>query len=146
MTPDLANSIPGAWRLNHTASDFGFLPPPRLREDRITLDGDCLIIETHQIDSNGDNRVTRDLTLDGEPRTIDVLGRPREIRACWSEGVLHVETRWEIGGNPRRLVETWRVAAGRLRIERRHEANGGAIRQTLLLDPVQRAGIAASSF
>lgn len=136
----------GEWRLNVTASDFGFLPPSRLREDRITLASERLTIETHQIDANGDNRVTRDLTLDGEPRTVDVLGRPREVRAHWTDGVLHIETRWEIGGNPRRLLETWRVAAGRLRIERRHEANGGAIRQTLLLDPVQRAGTAANSF
>lgn len=136
----------GAWRLNVTASDFGFLPPPRLREDRISLHGGRITIETHQIDTNGDNRVTRDLTLDAEPCVIDVLGRSREVRAHWTGAVLHVETRWEIGGNPRRLLETWRVAAGRLRIERRHEANGGAIRQTLLLDPVQREGSAASSF
>lgn len=146
MIPSPAESIAGEWRLSVTASDFGFLPPPRFREDRITLHGDRLTIETHQIDTNGDNRVTRHLTLDGEPCPIDVLGRSREVRAHWAGGVLHVETRWEIGGNPRRLLETWRVEAGRLRIERRHEANGGAIRQTLVLDPVQRAGTAANSF
>ena len=146
MTPDPADAIAGAWRLNLNASDFGFLPPPRLREDRISIHGNQITIETHQIDTNGDNRVTRHLTLDGEPCIIDVLGRSREVRAQWTGGVLHVETRWEIGGNPRRLHETWRADAGRLRIERRHEANGGAIRQVLLLDPAQRLETAASSF
>ena len=131
MRPNLT----GVWKLVRGESDFGFLPPPRLRVDTIAHQDPLLRIRTRQKDANGDITLDRDLTIGGEPVNIEIRGRARQVRAFWDEGVLVVETRSEVSGQARRIEDRWTLdAEGEwLTIERLHEQPGGPVHQRLRL-------------
>jgi hypothetical protein len=131
MRPDFT----GTWQLIRGESDFGFLPPPEWRLDTITHKDPQVRIRTRQKDANGDITVDRALTVGGEPVTIMIRGRERQIIAFWEGAVLVVETRSEVSGNIRRIEDRRSMDAGGewLTIERLHEQPGGAVRQRLRL-------------
>ena len=131
MRPDFT----GIWKLIRGESDFGFLPPPQWRLDTIAHGDPQLCIRTRQKDANGDTTVDRDLMIGGEPVTIMIRGRERQISAFWEGAVLVVETRSEVSGNSRRIEDRRSMDAGGewLTIERLHEQPGGAVRQRLRL-------------
>jgi len=125
----------GTWKLIRGESDFGFLPPPRLRVDTILHDDARLRIQTHQKDSNGSITVVRDLTIDNPPFEISIHGRPRWVRAFWEDATLVVETSSEVSGNARQILDRWTLDpdAAWLTIQRTHEQPGGAVHQRLRL-------------
>lgn len=131
MRPDFT----GAWKLIRGESDFGFLGAPEWRLDTITHEEPRLRIRTRQKDANGDTTIDRDLTAGGEPVTIMIRGRERQLIAFWEDTVLVVETRSEVSGNARRIEDRRSLDVGGewLTIERRHEQPGGAVRQRLRL-------------
>jgi hypothetical protein len=137
----------GHWRLDVAASRFGFLKPPRSREDRIEHRDLRWRMVTRQVDTNGDHTVERLLTLDGAETCVEVLGTPRRYRAGWNADAVWIECRWEVSGRERRLREHWRLAdSGEIvRIERRYEQTGGAVRQQLYLRRVPPGGPAMVS-
>ncbi len=142
----------GVWRLDLSASRFGFLKPPRAREDRIEHRDPLWRMVTRQADANGDHTVERILTLDETETCIPVLGTPRRYRAGWNADEVWIECRWEISGRERVLRERWRLAGSgdSVRIERRYEQTGGAVRQQLCLRRVPadfpRTGLSFRSF
>lgn len=139
MRPDFT----GTWKLIRGESDFSFLTPPEWRLDTITHEDPQVRIRTRQKDANGDITVDRDLTVGGEPVTIRVRDRERQIIAFWEDAVLVVETRSEVSGNARRIEDRRSMDAGGewLTIERLHEQPGGAVRQRLRLRrQLQRQG------
>jgi hypothetical protein len=131
MKPDFS----GTWILNTGASEFGFLKPPARREDVVVHQEPSLLVTTRQKDTNGDNVVTREVTIGGGDVTINVLGRPRLLSAVWDADDLLLVTRWDIGGNRRELTDRWTLQEGgaRLVIERKQAMNGGPVRQRLVM-------------
>ncbi len=125
----------GVWKLIRGESDFGFLPTPHLRIDRIVHQDPQLHIRTRQKDANGDITIDRDLTIGEEASEIIIRGRGRRVRAFWDEAVLVVETSSEVSGKGRRIEDRWTLDPGAdwLTIERRHEQPGGPVRQRLRL-------------
>lgn len=116
-------------------SKFGFLPPPRLRVDRIEQTPAEIRIRTQQKDANGANTVERRLPLDGSPVEVTVLGRVRSISARWEGEVLVISTVSEVSGRPRLLEDRWSLSqdGSAITIQRRHGTPGGAVHQRLLL-------------
>ncbi|MEO8659711.1 MAG: hypothetical protein ABI693_14660 [Bryobacteraceae bacterium] len=131
MKPDFS----GTWILNTGASEFGFLKPPARREDVVVHQEPSLQVTTLQKDTNGDNMVTRAVTIGGGDVTIDVLGRPRQLSGFWDGDDLLLVTRWDVGGNPRELTDCWTLQDGgaRLVIQRTQAMNGGPVRQRLVM-------------
>ena len=129
MRPDFT----GVWKLIRGESDFSFLAPPEWRLDTIAHADPQLRIRTRQKDANGDTTVDRDLTIGGDPVTIMIRGRERQIRAFWEDAMLVVEARSEVSGNARRIEDRRSMDPGGewLTIERLHEQPGGAVRQHL---------------
>ena len=125
----------GVWKLARGESNFGFLPPPDLRVDRIVHEDPQLHIQTRQKDANGDITIDRDLTIGEQGAEIMIRGRARRIRVFWDEAVLVLETSSEVSGKARRIEDRWTLDAGAdwLTIERRHEQPGGPLRQRLRL-------------
>lgn len=123
----------GEWELALEMSQFGFLKPPRRRVDRMTQTASSLMVETRQIDTRGDNTVTRVIPLDGREATADVLGRASRYRGTWHGAALIVEGEWEHAGQPRGSVETWSRDGERLVIERVLRMPGGDVAQRLIL-------------
>jgi hypothetical protein len=126
----------GTFTLNRELSDFAFLKPPRMRVDSIVHADAELAVTTLQIDTNGANTTVRRFNIGGEPVTIEVLGKARELRARWDENELVVETSWDHSGNVRVLTDRWTLSANRrqLVVNRHQEMNGGAVRQRFVLD------------
>jgi hypothetical protein len=114
------------------ASDFGFLKPPRRRQDIIEHDGGRIRFITRQADTNGDHTVTREFEPGGAAVRVWVIRQERWVRGWWEEDVLVVETSWEVSGHARRLEDRWHREGDRLILERRHEMNGGPVRQRLI--------------
>ncbi|NDJ12149.1 MAG: hypothetical protein EBY17_13310 [Acidobacteriia bacterium] len=131
MKPDFT----GVWKLIRGESEFGFLPPPRLRVDTISHLEPEFWVRTRQKDANGDLTVDRDLVLGGAPIEVTIRGRVRLVRAFWDDSVLVVETVSEVSGKPRRLVDRRTLDAdnGWMTIERLQEQPGGPVRQKLRL-------------
>lgn len=131
MTPDYT----GVWELVRGKSDFGFLPPPRLRIDTILHDDSRLRIRTRQKDANGDLTVDRKLTIGADPVIIQLLGRARRVRAFWDALTLVMETSSDVSGNPRRIEDRWTLdpSGEYLTIVRRHLQPGGTVNQRLFL-------------
>lgn len=142
MNVDDRPDFSGEWRLDLGASRFGFLKPPRSREDRIEHRDPLWRMVTRQVDTNGDHTVERSFTLDGTETCVEVLGRPRRYRAGWFADGIRIECRWEIGGRERLLIEEWRLADfGRsVRIERRYQQTGRTVRQQLCLRRLPAGG------
>ena len=125
----------GNWKLIRGESDFGFLPPPRLRIDTIMHEDLLLRARTVQKDANGKVTVDRNLTIGGEALKVMILGRARWIRAYWDEDVLVVVTSSEVSGTNRTIEDRWTLDASAewLLIERVHRLPGGTVRQQLRL-------------
>ena len=125
----------GEWKLVLAESEFGFLPPPRLRVDSVAHNDPALRMETRQKDANGDITVVRELTIGAAPVPLIIRGNPRRIRAFWDQRALVVETTSEVSGKERRITDRWTMEAGaeRLLIERRHQQPGGPVHQRLVL-------------
>ena len=131
----MPSNFTGIWTLIPSESDFGFLPPPSLRVDTISHEEPQLQIRTRQKDANGDITLDRNVVIGGDPATVLIRGRARQIRVFWQESVLVVETKSEVGGNARCIEDRWTidVETGWLTIERRFEQSGGAVHQRLHL-------------
>ncbi len=129
----------GFWKLDRGASQFGFLPPPKLRTDTISHREPRLQIVTQQRDANGTVTVERDLIVGGDPVQVTIHGRERSIRAFQDHQVLTpalvIETLYHVSGSPRRLED--RLALDEtgqwLTIDRLSEQPGGTVRQRLQL-------------
>jgi hypothetical protein len=127
------SNLTGVWRLRNDASDFGFLPAPRLRTDTITHNGRELRILTRQKDANGEITVERDLTIGGAEAELTIHGRTRRMRAFRDDAAIVLETRYEVSGNPRRIEDRLLPDADGqwLSIHRLLEQPGGVVRQRL---------------
>jgi hypothetical protein len=132
----MAANFTGIWKLIRGESEFGFLGAPASRQDAILHEGSRICIRTRQKDSNGDVTVERDLIIGGEPVTVQIYGRPREVRAFWDEDTLVIETRSEVSGKPRRIEDRWTLDPDGqwITIDRVHEQPGGDVRQRLRLE------------
>ena len=130
-TPDLT----GTWRLSLPESQFGFLPPAKLRIDTIAQTEHRIRIVTRQVDANGDHTVERALPLDGTPVEILVLGKMRLVSARWDGDGLVVDTQSEVSGRPRRIQDRWELSpdGGTLTVSRWHGNPGGAVRRKIVL-------------
>lgn len=135
-TPNLT----GVWKLIRGESDFGFLPPPRFRQDTIVHNAPQIHITTHQIDANGDNTAERNLTLGADPAEILILGKPRLISARHDGDAVIVETRSTVSGTARLIEDRWTLVAGSLTITRTHHQPGGPVHQTLRFRSVGTTG------
>lgn len=138
----------GAWKLIRGESEFGFLPPPRLRIDNITHNAGtgALQIRTRQKDASGDVTVDRDLVIGGDAVAVAIRGRSRSVRAYWATGAeLVIETASEVSGASRRIEDRWTLDPGGqwLTIHRLHELPGGPVRQRLRLRRITGAPASA---
>jgi hypothetical protein len=128
----------GVWELINDKSDFGFLPPPRLRVDRIIHDEPRFLLRTRQKDANGDVTVDRDLIIGGDPVEVSINGRARQISSFWNDGELTVITNSAVSGGARRIEDRWTfVDDDSLTIVRLHDLPGGPVRQRLLMRRVR---------
>ncbi|MEO5923594.1 MAG: hypothetical protein ABIR70_07185 [Bryobacteraceae bacterium] len=135
----MPSDLSGTWKLIRGESDFGFLPPPRLRVDMITHREPYLHMRTRQKDANGDIVLDRNVTIGGAAEQIVIRGRARLLRAFWEEQTLVVETTSEVSGSARRIEDRWTVDADGawLTIERAHDQPGGTVHQWLRLRRIE---------
>ena len=126
----------GTFTINCQLSELAFLKPPKMRVDSVVHAEPSLTVTTMQIDTNGANTTVRRFTTDDVPVTIEVLGKPRQLRARWENLELIVETSWDHNGNPRVLTDRWSLTANRrqLVVTRHQQMNGGAVRQRFVLE------------
>ena len=126
----------GTFTLNCPMSELAVLKPPKMRVDSVVHVEPSLTVTTMQIDTNGANTTVRRFTTDDVPVTIEVLGKPRQLRARWENLELLVETSWDHNGNPRVLTDRWSLTPNRrqLVVTRHQQMNGGAVRQRFVLE------------
>ena len=89
----------GIWKLDPTKSDFGPMPPPDSRIDKIAQTGSGIKDSFQQTGGDGDQTGEFDYTTDGKPcqnkfRGIDMLGT-----AVWDGAALLVDNKLNMDGN-----------------------------------------------
>jgi hypothetical protein len=101
----------GDWKLNVSKSEFGPLPAPNSRTDKIKHDDPALKITTTQSGQNGDVTFDLSYTTDGKESTNEIRGNPMKSTSKWDGDTLLIETKASFGGNDITLADKWTVSA-----------------------------------
>jgi hypothetical protein len=100
----------GEWKLNVSKSEFGPLPAPNSRTDKIKHEDPSLKVTTTQSGQNGDVTFDLNYTTDGKENTNEIRGNPMKSTSKWDGDTLLIETKGSFGGNDITLADKWTLS------------------------------------
>jgi hypothetical protein len=117
----------GTWKLNMSKSDFGPIPPPDSRTDKIEHQGDALKDSFESKGGpQGDLSGELSFTTDGKPFAGTIAGSDIKGNAKWDGAVLLVDDVLTIQGTDINIKSRWEISAdGKLLTQAAH-LNGPA--------------------
>lgn len=86
----------GDWKMNATKTNYGGIPAPTLFTRKIVQTASAIDITEVQAGGMNDRTITRKMTTDGKPTTVDINGAPVDMSASWDGNDLVATT--EISG------------------------------------------------
>lgn len=100
----------GSWKLNASKSDFGAIPAPDSRTDKITHEEPNLADTMSTSGQMGD--VTADLkySTDGKETTNSIRGNEIKSTAKWEGDELVISSKGSIQGNDLTLTDHWSLS------------------------------------
>jgi hypothetical protein len=126
----------GDWKLNTSKSEFGPMPAPESRTDKIAHNDPNLKVTTTQSGPNGQGTVELKYTTDGAESTNEIRGNPMKSTSKWDGDTLIISTKGSFGGNDITFDDKWSLSGeGKvLTISRHIKAPQGELDQKLVLD------------
>ena len=106
-----APNFTGDWKLNLSKSDFGEMPPPNSRADKITHEGMDLAIVSKQSREQGDFTSESKYTTDGKECTNQMFGNPVKSILKWDGDTLVVSSKGAFQDNEFTVVSKWTLSA-----------------------------------
>lgn len=100
----------GEWKLNAAKSEFGPMPAPSKRTDKITHEDPTLKISTTSATPNGDFTVELNYTTDGKECTNEIRGNALKSTVEWAGDALVFKTKGSFGGNDISIIDKWTLA------------------------------------
>jgi hypothetical protein len=88
----------GEWKMNAAKSNYGAIPAPTLFVRKIVHAEPNITIVEEQSGGGSDGTVTRKMTTDGKPATIDINGTPVACSAAWEGSALIATTSVDSAG------------------------------------------------
>jgi hypothetical protein len=131
-----APNFSGEWKLSASKSDFGPMPPPASRTDKITHADPKLNVTTTQSGSNGEATFELKYTTDGTETTNDLRGNSLKSTSKWDGDTLVLTTKGSLGGNEITLADKWNLSDGgkTLTIARHITVSQGEFDQKIVLE------------
>jgi hypothetical protein len=126
----------GEWKLNTSRSDFGPMPAPATRTDKITHADPSLKVTTTQSGPSGEATFDLKYTTDGGESTNEFRGNPMKSTTSWDGDTLLINTKGSFAGNEIKLADKWSLSGdGKvLTINRRITSPQGELDQTIVLE------------
>jgi hypothetical protein len=126
----------GEWQLNIAKSNFGEMPAPKSRTDKITHADPDLKVAVSMSGSQGDFSFDLNYLTDGKETTAEFGGNPMKSIAKWDGDTLFIETRGSFGGNDFTMRDQWTLSADgkTLTIERHFASSQGEGTQKMVLE------------
>jgi len=129
-------NLAGEWKLNLDKSDFGPLPSPKSRTDKIAQDDGAVIVSVSVSNAQGDFTYNLRYATDGSETKNEIFGNPATSTAKWDGEALAVETKGTFQGNDYTAKDRYTVSADgkTLTVERRLASAMGEADQKLIFD------------
>jgi hypothetical protein len=126
----------GDWKLNTSKSEFGPMPAPASRMDKIAHTDPSLKVATTQSGQNGDVTYEMKYATDGGETTNELRGNPMKSTAKWDGDALVVTTKGSFGGNEITLADKWSLSEdGKVLTINRHIVSPmGELDQKIVMD------------
>jgi hypothetical protein len=126
----------GTWKLNAAKSDFGAMPRPEARTDRITHHGPDLKDSVTQNGPRGEVTVEMRYSTDGRETTNNVRGNQIRSTARWEGDALAIAGKMQMNGADVTLSDRWSLShdGKTLTILRHVNSSTGVTDQTLVLE------------
>jgi hypothetical protein len=105
-----APNFSGEWKLNLAKSDFGPMPPPNSRVDKITHEGVNLNVVSKQSRDQGDFTTESKYTTDGKECVNEIRGNPFKSTLKWEGDTLAVQTKGKFGENEFTVLSKWALS------------------------------------
>jgi hypothetical protein len=100
----------GDWKLNTSKSEFGPMPPPNSRTDKIVHADPSLKVTTTQSTQAGDGTYELKYSTDGSETTNELRGAPIKSTAKWEDDILSITSKASFGGNDITLTDKWTLS------------------------------------
>ena len=126
----------GDWKLNSAKSDFGPLPAPTTRTDKITHSDPTLKVSISASGQQGEMNYEMEYNTEGKETTNDLRGNPAKTTGKWDGDALLLDTKASFGGNDLELMDKWTLSEDgkTLTINRHIKAPQGELEQTIVLE------------
>jgi hypothetical protein len=100
----------GEWKLDTSKSDFGPMPAPSKRTDKIVHADPNLKVTTTQSGQNGEVTVELKYMTDGSETTNELRGAPMKSTSKWDGDTLAITTKASFQGTEITLADKWDVS------------------------------------
>jgi hypothetical protein len=133
---DAKPNFGGEWKLNVSKSEYGPMPAPNKRTDKITHEDPKLKITTSQSGQNGDFTFDLNYSTDGKETSNDIRGNAAKSTAKWDGDALLIETKANFQGNDVTLKDKWMLSddGKTLTINRHIVASQGELDTKMVLE------------
>jgi hypothetical protein len=105
-----APNFSGEWKLNVSKSDFGEMPAPASRVDKITHEGINLAVSSKQSREQGEFTSESKYTTDGKECTNTMFGNPFKSVLKWEGDTLVINTKGAFQDNEFTVVAKWTLS------------------------------------
>ena len=114
----------GTWKVNVAQSDFGAIPGPDSRTDKITHQDPDLKVHVNQSGQMGEMTYDAAYTTDGKECTNNVNGNVFKSTVKWDGDGLSLETKGSFNGNEFTAKDRWALSEdGKTMTVQRHLAS-----------------------
>lgn len=126
----------GNWKLNPGKSNFGAMPAPAKRTDKIVQRGATLTDSYTQSGRQGDVTAEMKYSTDGKETTSDLHGNQIKFKAKWEGNDLVIAGQTQLNGAGVTLTDRWSLSADgkTLTIERHVMSPMGETDQKIVLE------------
>lgn len=100
----------GEWKLQVAKSEFGPLPAPTSRTDKITHEDPSLKLTVTQSGQSGEVTYDLNYTTDGKETANQVRGNTLKSVSKWEGDVLVIDTKANFGGNEITIKDKWSLS------------------------------------
>ncbi|HZT34188.1 MAG TPA: hypothetical protein VFA33_30130 [Bryobacteraceae bacterium] len=105
-----APNFTGVWKLDLEKSDFGPLPSPKARTDKIEHQEPNLTLNITQEGRAREFSYQLRYTTDGKDNQNSLLGNPLHSKLHWEGDVLVIETSGSLNGNDLTIKDRWTLS------------------------------------
>ena len=100
----------GTWKMNAGKSDFGQMPAPDSRTDKITHADPDMAVAISSVGERGEFNYTMKYSTDGKETSNSIRDNPFKSVAKWDGDALMIDSKGSFGGNDVTIKAKWTLS------------------------------------